>query len=368
MSSGLNSSINVLVTGVGGGGHGNEVMKALRLADTPYRIIAVDMSPTSLGLYQADVSYVVPSAYHPEYIDTLLELCRREEVKVLITGSEPELKVVSANRQCFTDAGILTLINHARVIDLCMDKWATMQFLTEHGFNVPQSVLLEAEVDCAKVERMPVVVKPAIGGGGSKLAFIAQDHEELSFFTRYILKAGGLPMAQEYLGTPDDEYTVGVLATFDGELVGSLAVHRCILSGLSNKMKVQGRKGRYAGHTLALSSGISQGVIEDCPEVQAECERLAKAIGSKGPINVQLRFVNGKVYPFEINPRFSGTTAFRALAGYNEPDILIRHYLLGEPIGPVSYEYGVMVRGLVERFIHSEEMSQLTWLSRRSRS
>lgn len=356
MPSGLSGPINVLVTGVGGGGHGNEVMKALRLADTPYRIIGVDMSPTSLGLYQADASYIVPPAYHPEYIDTLLELCEKAEIKVLVTGSEPELKAVSANRQRFADASILTLINQACVIDLCMDKWATMCFLAKNGFNVPQSVLLEREDDCAKVKQMPVVVKPAVGGGGSNLAFIAQDYEELVFFTRYILKVGGLPMSQEYLGTPDDEYTVGVLTTFDGELVGSLAVHRYILSGLSSKMKVQGRVGRYVGHTLALSSGISQGVMEDCPKVLRECERLAKAIDSKGPINVQLRFVNGKVYPFEINPRFSGTTAFRALAGYNEPDILIRHYLLGESIGPVSHKYGVVMRGLVERFVNLEEL------------
>lgn len=360
MSSALSSTINVLVTGVGGGGHGNEVMKALRLADTSYRIISVDMSPTSLGLYQAARSYIVPPAHRSEYIEALLKICSKEQVQVLVTGSEPELKVVSANRQCFADAGVLTLINDSRVIDLCMDKWATICFLAENGFNVPQSVLLESEDDCAKVEQMPVVVKPAVGGGGSNLAFIAQDHEELSFFTRYILKAGGLPMAQEYLGTPEEEYTVGVLTTFDGELVGSLAVHRYILSGLSNRMKVQGRTGSYVGHTLALSSGISQGVIEDYPEVRAECERLAKAIGSKGPINVQLRSVNGRVYPFEINPRFSGTTAFRALAGYNEPDILIRHHVLGKPIGPVSYEYGVVVRGLVERFIHPGEMLQRT--------
>jgi carbamoyl-phosphate synthase large subunit len=358
VSSGVRDPVSVLVTGVGGGSHGNEVIKALRLADTPYHIIGVDMSPTSLGLYQTDASYIVPPARHSEYIEVLLELCRGKGVQVLIPGSEPELKVVSAHRQCFADAEILILINDPGVIDLCMDKWSTMRFLAENGFNVPQSVLLEREDDCAKVERLPVVVKPAVDGGGSNLAFIAQDHEELSFFARYILKAGGRPMAQEYLATPDDEYSVGVLTTLAGELVGSLAVRRYILSGLSNKMKIQGRTSGYTGHTLALSSGISQGVIEDYPEVRGECERLAKILGSKGPLNVQLRVVDGKVYTFEINPRFSGTTAFRALAGYNEPDIMIRHHLLGEMVGPVSYTYGVVMRGLVERFIRPEEMLQ----------
>lgn len=351
-------TINVLVTGVGGGSQGNEVLKALRLADTRCRLIGVDMNPTSLGLYQTDVSYVVPPAQHPQYLPALLEVCRKEDVRVLIAGSDPELKVISAGRQSFADADILTLINDPDVIDRCLNKWSTVRFLAEKGFYVPRSVLIEREDDCEKVEQMPVVIKPAVGGGGSNSVFIAQDHEELTFFVRYILKAGALPMAQEYLGTPQHEYTVGVLTTLDGALVGSLAVRRDILSGLSNKIKVQGRTGVYTGRTLALSSGISQGVIEDFPEIRHECERLAGIMGSKGPLNVQLRVIDGKIYIFEINPRFSGTTAFRALAGFNEPDILIRHHLLGETIGPVSYDYGVVVRGLVERFIRPHEILQ----------
>jgi carbamoyl-phosphate synthase large subunit len=65
-----------------------------------------------------------------------------------------------------------------------------------------------------------------------------------------------------------------------------------------------------------------------------------------------LRFVNGKVVVFEINPRYSGTSSFRAMVGYNEPDILIRKYLLNEPIEPhFDYKEGVILRGLDEVFI-----------------
>ena len=366
MVSELNSPINVLVTAVGGGSQGNEVLKALRIAENRYRLVGVDMNPRSLGLYQTDASYIVPPARHPEYLAVVLELCRKEDVRVLIAGSDPELKVISDNRKRFADADILTLINDPGVIELCMDKWSTMRFLSENGFNVPRSVLLEREDDCAKVQKLPVVIKPAVGGGGSNLVFIAQDHEELSFFVRYILKAGALPLAQEYLGTPEEEYTVGVLRTLEGALVASLAVRRDILSGLSNKMKVQGRTGGYIGHTLAISSGISQGMIDNFPVIREECERLAGIIGSKGPLNVQLRVVDGKIYIFEINPRFSGTTAFRALAGFNEPDIMIRHHLLGETIGRISYKDGVVVRGLVERFIRPHEILQQSWLSPRT--
>lgn len=356
MQASSSDTINVIITGVSGGSIGNEVMKALRLAETSYHIIGIDMKPASFGLYQADESYVVPAASDPEYIDVLLELCKKKDARVLVPGSEPEMKVISENRQLFTESGTLILINSDYVIELCTDKWKTINFLTANGFNSPESVLLKNEDDCAKIEKMPVVIKPSTGSGGSNFVFIAQDIEESQFFTRYILKAGMLPIAQEYLGSSDEEYTVGVLTTLDGELVSSLAVHRRIMSGLSNRMKIKGRVGKYAGQTLAISSGISQGSIEDLPEIRLECERLAVAIGSKGPLNIQLRVDDGEIYIFEINPRFSGTTVFRAMAGYNEPDILIRHHLFNESVSPVSHEYGEVVRGLVERFIRPEEL------------
>src|SRR5687768_13610784 len=57
-------AISVLVTGVGGGGHGHEVAKALKLADR-YRIVGLDMSPTSFGLFDLDAAFVVPPASDP---------------------------------------------------------------------------------------------------------------------------------------------------------------------------------------------------------------------------------------------------------------------------------------------------------------
>ena len=63
-------------------------------------------------------------------------------------------------------------------------------------------------------------------------------------------------------------------------------------------------------------------------------------------------FVDGTLYPFEVNPRFSGSTYIRALMGFNEPDLLIRHHIHGEPFpDPVAYRFGHVVRALVERVV-----------------
>lgn len=353
----------VLVTGVGGGGHGHEVAKALRLAGS-YRIVGVDMRPSSFGLFDVDAAFVVEPASEPSYVDTLLEICEMEDARVLIHGSEPELKVISEHRERFAEAGVLPLINAREVIEICMDKWRTIEVLREANLPVPTSALVGREDDLPDFP-LPAVVKPSVGGGGSNNTFLAQDRAEFEHACLAILRQGVPAIAQAYVGTPGDEYTVGVLTTFDGDLVDSIALNRQIMSGLSNRVKVPNRTDKAElGPVLAISSGVSQGYVREFPEVRAACERIAAALGSCGPLNVQCRYVDGTLYPFEVNPRFSGTTHVRALLGFNEPDVLIRHHVLGEPNpGRVAYRYGHVVRALAERVV--EEYPPVTrWRSR----
>jgi carbamoyl-phosphate synthase large subunit len=182
---------------------------------------------------------------------------------------------------------------------------------------------------------------------------IAQQKDELISFCQYLLNIYPEFIAQEYIGTPDCEYTACVLHSLDGEYINSIAVKRMIMSSLGNRLKIKNTTHKTElGQTLAISSGISQGEIGKFPAVTSQCVEIAQALHSKGPVNIQLRFVNNKVYVFEINPRYSGTTSLRAMVGFNEPDIMIRKHLLNEPVQTdFEYKEGVILRGLEEQFI-----------------
>lgn len=340
----------VMVTGVGGGGHGEQILKALRMAETDYRIVAGDMSPHSKGLHEADEAYVLPPASDAAYVPALLKVCESRGVRALFHGSEPELKVMSAAREEIRARGIFLPINPASVIDLCMDKAKTCDFLKASGFHVSDYRRVRGVEDLEGFDTLPAVLKPSVGGGGSANIFLAQTRQELLCFGQHMLSLYPEFIVQEYVGGPDTEYTVGVLVSMDGELINSIAVKRDIMTSLSNRIKVPNRTGRdELGPVLALSSGVSQGLIGRFPEVTGPCERIAEALGCRGAINIQCRFVGGKVYVFEVNPRFSGTTSLRALVGYNEPDVLIRRHLLGETVAPhFPYRSGLVTRGLSE--------------------
>ncbi len=342
-------TIRVMITGVGGGGNGEQLIKALRLSEKKYHLIGADITPLSKGLTQVDEQVILPLASDPAYLDTLLTSCKKLGVDALFTGSEPELKKISAVQETVRAEGIFLPMNPQSVIETCTDKSQTMAFLRDNGFAFPKTTTVKEPADLEKIDYFPAVLKPSIGGGGSANTFIAQDMEELELFGNWMLKLYPEFIVQQYIGNADCEYTVGVLSGMDGVLINSIAVKKNILSALSNRLKI---RSRYSNELLVISSGISQGQIGRFPEVTAQCETIAARLGSKSAINIQLRFVDGQCYVFEINPRYSGTSSFRAMVGYNEPDIMIRKHLLGETIEPhFPYKEGHILRGLDEVFM-----------------
>jgi carbamoyl-phosphate synthase large subunit len=114
----------------------------------------------------------------------------------------------------------------------------------------------------------------------------------------------------------------------DGTLAGSFALRRDLRSLLSTRVRVPNRTGRRElGAHLVISSGFSQGEVDEFQEVRAQAERVAAAVGSRGPLNVQGRLVGSELVVFEVNPRFSGTESMRAMSGWNAPEALIDWHL-----------------------------------------
>lgn len=348
--------IRVLVTAIGGGGHGDQILKALRLApEGRYLIFGADANPACAQASLVDRFVTLPLASSPDYLSELMHVCRTLDVQVLFHGCEPELQVMAANRDLIRSEGILLPINDTALIQLCMNKLTLNERLTTLGFPAPKYVRITNIEELENVDWFPVVVKPSVGSGGSANVFIAQDTKELNALAIYLglgERVEGF-MVQEYVGTPDQEFTVGVLHDLEGRYINSIALRRHLTSGLSVRTRVKNRTGRKElGETLVISSGVSQGDIGRFNDVTAQCREIAERLGSRGPLNIQCRFVEGQVRVFEINPRYSGTTSLRAMVGFNEPDILIRTHVSGEYIeSDFEYKGNTVLRAITESIL-----------------
>ena len=350
--------INVLVTAIGGGGHGHQILKALSLAAPGrYRIFGTDAKEDRVQASLVEDFAVLPPARDPIYLDKLLELCRRWEIRALFHGCEPELKLFAERRETIEAQGIFLPINTSKLITLCMNKAALNKRLDELGFRAPRYAVVSDPEALNLIDWFPVVVKPSVGSGGSASVYIAQNLRELMALADY-LGFGEVShdfVIQEYVGRPEDEFTVGVLHDLHGEFVDSIAVRRDLSGGLNVRMAVTNRTEKSElGPKLVISSGVSQGRIGKYRELTEQCRKIAEALGSKGPLNMQCRFVDGTVRIFEINPRYSGTTSLRAMVGLNEPDLMIRYHLLKENIlRNFNWPETVIERTLTEHIVKS---------------
>ncbi len=323
----LSKVITVLVLGVGGN-IGQGILKALNQSKLQCRIIGADNIPLSFGLYTVDKAYVSPKAEEDSFIDWVLDVCKQEGVKAVLSGVESVLTSLSRNAyEIHKKTGAVCIVSPLSLLSISNDKLSTCRWLMDNGFNFPHYAPSE---DIEAVERLvkdfgfPLIGKPRLGKGSNGLIRI-DNHPDLTWVpskTRYII--------EEYLNGP--EYTVGCFCDRDRNVRGSIVMLRELKQGTTYRAEVG-----------------------DFPKIREEATRIVAAIKPMGPCNIQMIVSNEKPTCFEINMRFSGTTPIRARLGFNEVEAAIRNYVLNESIEDFPLiKHGMALRYWNEMYIDSQ--------------
>ncbi|NJR59171.1 MAG: ATP-grasp domain-containing protein [Cyanobacteria bacterium CRU_2_1] len=319
--------ITVLVTGIGST-IGIGIAKALRASQLPVRIVGVDCEPLSIGLFRADQAYLVPSAHEDAtpYFESLIAISRTEGVDILLSGWEGELSLLAERKSEFEERTGTILPLAPEGIRIGSDKWLTFQTLKAAGVPVPDTVLPDDRSQLEifrKQHSYPFVMKPRCSSGSRGVVLVHND-EEFEFFSRYLRN----PVVQEHLLPEDQEYTIGLFLQTDGKPVGTLALKRSLMAGLSYRM---------------------QSVQH--PEICHIAIQAARALSMIGAANVQMRLTPDGAKVFEVNPRFSSATCVRAEFGLNEPELAIRHFVFGEDLPPPLIKEGICLRFWEEMYL-----------------
>lgn len=343
----VNKKKKVLITGIGGASLGTELLKCLQLAGG-YEIYGCDIVNLAYGHYMHgfEKTFLISK---DNYVHEIISICKREGIKYIVPGAE-EPMVLLSKYQCLLEQNELILIgNTPKIIKVFSNKDETFKLLKSLNFSVPQTIKYSSAVDLSCMP-FPAVVKPSSGSGGSSFVFFVQNKEEAEIYADYLLRNSKDPIVQEYLPideTVGGEFSACVLNLPNGNLVGAIALKREYPSKLSVSARFKNG---------IISSPYTQGLIDKFPQVERVAIDIATAINSKGPINVQGRMRKGIFTPFEINPRFSGSAYFRAMAGFNEVDVLIKTVDTGYCDPPSDIQYGYYLRSLSEIFVKREQI------------
>lgn len=335
--------LNVLVLGVGGN-VSQSIQKALRLSTVPTRVVAACISPEAPGLYLADRAYISPLAAAPEFIPWLIDVCEREQIDTVMSGGEVVLEALAPAAEMIRErTGAITIVSPPDVLNKGRDKLVTCRWLQESGLPTPRFAdLSDADAVRALIDHagFPLIAKPRYGKGSDAILLIrdAQHLAEVVGATEMLLPHRVTDMVlQEYLGDEEEEYTAGCFCDREGTLRGTIVMRRRLNTGTTSSAE-----------------------LGSFPAVRDVAGEIASALKPLGPCNVQLRVHHGRPVPFEINPRFSGTTALRARMGFNDVNASLRHFVLGEPVPPLKAATGgVALRYWNEVYVPPEAVAAI---------
>ena len=77
---------------------------------TKARVVGVDCSELNAAKQFVDVFYLIPAIKAPGYVETVLEVCEKEEVDYLIPLFEPEFLILDQHRDSFEHIGTKLLL------------------------------------------------------------------------------------------------------------------------------------------------------------------------------------------------------------------------------------------------------------------
>lgn len=324
--------INVLVLGVGGN-VSQGIITALRLSGIPVKIIGACISEESLGLYFCDKAYISPYAGSPDFISWYVDLCIKEKIDITFSGVEEIVEALERNREVLKDLKTVFISSSLECLNIGNDKYLTCRWLESNSLNYP----LYASSDNSKeIDRLrdrasyPLIAKPKRGKGSAGIIKI-DNERALSLIPRdnYVI--------QECLGDVDNEYTIGCYVNKRGVLDDMIVFKRYLRYGTTFKAEI----------------------VHDS-EIIEECTRICSAFHPVGPLNIQMRKHKGKPVCFELNVRFSGTTAMRARWGFNDVAAMLNEYILGRPTNLHPYDSGIAYRYFNEAYINPMMKSRLT--------
>ncbi len=298
----MDSSINILILSCG---TRNLLVRYFKEQGNGIgKVVGTDCSAYAPALYETDAHYIVPRMTEPDYLDIILDICRKESIDAVLPLQEDELYLIASHRKIFEDAGITPIVSECESVDLCRDKYAFYQYLKQHDLPAIASCnSFEAFVKESEESRMklPVFIKPTHGCGSIGIQKV--DH------------LGLLEALCKYQDDQEDSYIIQNYA--DGEEFGA-DIYVDLLSKKPVSIFVKKKLRMRAGETEKSVSYLDGKLFE-------LIEQTIEPLNLAGPIDMDIFRIDGEYYISEINPRFGGGYPHAYNCGVNFPQMIAKN-------------------------------------------
>ncbi|MDK0613777.1 ATP-grasp domain-containing protein [Clostridium perfringens] len=263
-------------------------------------VVVTDCDELAPALYFADKFYITSRINDTNYINDLIEICKKEEIKGIMSLIDPELSLLAKNKEKFKEIGVELIGSDYETTELCFDKYEFFKFLNENNFKCAKTYIsledFKKDYNDGKIS-FPVFIKPRTGSaslGVNKVDFM--EHLELLYklFPDMII--------QEFI--PGQEYGVDCYI----DLVSSEVI------SIFAKKKIRMRSGE-TDKAVSIKNEKLFNVIEE----------LVRKLNLRGTVDIDVFESDGEWIISEINPRFGGGHLLAYKCKENYPKFILNN-------------------------------------------
>lgn len=289
-----------------------------------YEAVIINNNPetVSTDFNTSDRLYFEP--LHKEDVYNIIE--KEQPVGVIVQfGGQTALNLA----RDLKEEGIPLLGTSLEEIDRAEDRKKFEKLLSEMGVAQPKGaavVSVEEAITTAKRLGYPVLVRPSYVLGGRAME-IVYNEEELRSYMREAVKIN--PAHPVLI----DRYLLGkeleVDAICDGEQV--------LIPGIMEHIE---RAGVHSGDSIAVypTQSISDPIKQHLVQITT---KIAKALNTKGLINIQFVLFQDQLFVLEVNPRASRTVPFLSKVTGIPMAQVATQIMLGESLEEQGYPAGL---------------------------
>ncbi len=300
---------NVLVTGIGGN-VGQGIIRNIRASQFNIKVVGTNIEAFSAGNHLCDVFYKVPYAYDENYISSVKLIVEKEAIDLIIPATDFEVYYLAKHKDSITCD---VAVSEAETASYYLDKYNT--YLHLNAYKIPfASSFLPSEYD---KRFQNIILKPRKGRGSRGIQINPKDYNHCSD-EDYMIQ-------ELHEGV---EITTAFYVTKSQKLHGFITFERILENGTTTHCKV-----------ITVYDEKIKNLLEEIISVSE----------IKGAANVQsIVTKEGKIIPFEINCRISGTNSIRSNFGFKDIEYTLEEWLYQNPPSKPNIKEGVATRVLMD--------------------
>ncbi|MGL5857838.1 MAG: carbamoyl-phosphate synthase large subunit [Angustibacter sp.] len=239
--------------------------------------------------------------FEPLTLEDVLEVVDAERAAGPVVGVVVQLggQTPLGLAQALQDAGVPIVGTSPQAIHLAEDRGAFGRVLADAGLPAPAHGTAHSAAEAVQVARRigyPVLVRPSYVLGGRGMQIVYDDDTLVGYVERATQASPEHPvLVDRFL---DDAVEIDVDALYDG--------HELYLGAVMEHIE---EAGIHSGDSACALPPVTLGHSE-IERVRACTEAIARGVGVRGLLNVQLALAADVLYVLEANPRASRTVPF----------------------------------------------------------